>query len=405
VSGSFGRRILDEPPRVTKSLDLWAEAFQQWIDKLRDALDNGLPAGAGTIIPENIEAGSIGAVGDPTDGWSPASHEHPVETGIPAALALISAEGVSTAIPRLDHQHGTPLTTKGDILVTDGSSLQRLAAGANGFAVVANAMAALGLDYEQFPDLFLDLAASWRFEEAAIGPFYDSWGQNNLTAYGALTSITGKVGKAIQIGAGGAMQCPYASAFALGGLAPFGFATLVFPNGTNPGWQEFPFGNENFAGPNVFDYYLTFNNSGLMVPEFRMSGPIGTNSLIWPASLSAAWHLIMCWFDGANMWMQVDGATPVTQAAGTGGTNGLTTPITLGALYEGGTTFVNQFAGSIDSTQFWNGNVLANANFRSMLWNGGLGREIYIPLPGSVVAALPAGGSSTLARTFNFMGA
>ena len=60
---------------------------------------------SGLGIPEPIEVGDAGALGDPTGGFAPLDHEHPVPTGTPALLGSALAEGVSTAVPRLDHVH------------------------------------------------------------------------------------------------------------------------------------------------------------------------------------------------------------------------------------------------------------------------------------------------------------
>ena len=60
---------------------------------------------AGLVLPEPIEAGDTGAIGDPALGMAPIGHEHAVPTGIPADLGNVLAEGSSLSLPRLDHVH------------------------------------------------------------------------------------------------------------------------------------------------------------------------------------------------------------------------------------------------------------------------------------------------------------
>ncbi|MFW1452476.1 hypothetical protein ACEV8N_23725, partial [Vibrio parahaemolyticus] len=59
--------------------------------------------------------------------------------------ALASVAGIQKEAANRDHTHGTPLTTKGDLLATDGASLARLAAGTNGQVLKADNTQPYGL--------------------------------------------------------------------------------------------------------------------------------------------------------------------------------------------------------------------------------------------------------------------
>lgn len=108
-----GRRLLTTMPQLTRRA--WedvAPELERFLLRLWDSEGNGIPAGNGTTIPTTTEAGDIGAVGNPGSGWAPMDHEHPVVTGVPSGLANTTQEGVSTALPRLDHKHKRDVRTK-----------------------------------------------------------------------------------------------------------------------------------------------------------------------------------------------------------------------------------------------------------------------------------------------------
>lgn len=66
-------------------------------------------------------------------------------TALPPSVALASVAGIQKEAANRDHTHGTPLTTKGDLLATDGASLARLAAGTNGQVLKADNTQPYGL--------------------------------------------------------------------------------------------------------------------------------------------------------------------------------------------------------------------------------------------------------------------
>ena len=109
------RRMMPNVPRMTRRP--WedvARDLEEYLKKMRESWADGIPPGYNAILPETVEAGSSGAYGAELDGWTPASHEHPVITGAPSALANATAEGTATALPRLDHQHKRDVRVKED---------------------------------------------------------------------------------------------------------------------------------------------------------------------------------------------------------------------------------------------------------------------------------------------------
>jgi hypothetical protein len=86
-------------------------------------------------------SGSLSTITRGVDGTTAASHSagatcYPVFTAVDAN----EANAVASA-----------LTTKGDILATDGSSLNRLAVGTNDYALVADSAATNGVAWKQIP--------------------------------------------------------------------------------------------------------------------------------------------------------------------------------------------------------------------------------------------------------------
>lgn len=93
------------------------------------------------VLVGSRSTGSLSSITRGVDGTSPAAHSagatcYPVFT----ALDADQANAVAAA-----------LTTKGDILATDGSSLNRLAVGTNDFALLADSAATNGVAWKQIP--------------------------------------------------------------------------------------------------------------------------------------------------------------------------------------------------------------------------------------------------------------
>ena len=103
---AIGRRRLQHEIQLTRRA--WedvAPELQDFVNRLWEAQADGLPAGFNSVLPENVQAGDAGSVGQESSGWASGDHAHPVISGPPAGLANADLEGSSVGIPRLDHQH------------------------------------------------------------------------------------------------------------------------------------------------------------------------------------------------------------------------------------------------------------------------------------------------------------
>lgn len=101
----IGQKQTEELRELQKSFNEIMEDLHRYLRYNQDNADGGLPPGAYSGIPAALEVGSAGEPGEPTDGWAPALHEHPMPTGTPAGLGNAVSEGVSVLFPRLDHVH------------------------------------------------------------------------------------------------------------------------------------------------------------------------------------------------------------------------------------------------------------------------------------------------------------
>jgi hypothetical protein len=110
---AVGRRWLGDIPRLSgRSWEDVAPQLEIWLKRIWDSESDGIPAGFEENVPEAVEAGSDGDMGEETTGWAASDHEHPVVTGAPGGLANTNVEGSATAIPRLDHQHKRDVRVK-----------------------------------------------------------------------------------------------------------------------------------------------------------------------------------------------------------------------------------------------------------------------------------------------------
>lgn len=101
-----GRRHLTGEIQLTRRA--WedvAPQLEDWLKRLWDSTENGIPSGFNNTVPQTITVGSVGDPGLETAGWAAADHDHPVVTGVPSGLANANDEGTSEAVPRLDHKH------------------------------------------------------------------------------------------------------------------------------------------------------------------------------------------------------------------------------------------------------------------------------------------------------------
>lgn len=103
---------------LQKSFDSAMQELSRFLRYMQDGADDGLPAGDYDEIPEGVSAGSSGGVGDPSLGWAPGTHEHPVPVGVPEPTGLANDEGSSEELVRRDHVHLANSIVDGN-LVTD----------------------------------------------------------------------------------------------------------------------------------------------------------------------------------------------------------------------------------------------------------------------------------------------
>jgi hypothetical protein len=227
------------------------------------------------------------------------------------------------------------------------------------------------------------VGAFWKLEgTSGLGLYDASLNGNNLTTSGIITQVSGIVGDGIAIGSGGGLQAAYAAgSFSTAGNVPFGFAAWVNLNGTNPHTESPVLGNENgtngdadyvlemgFAAPYGTPTFLITNSNYNTTYTFVYAGYPSATGI--PISFNK-WHLIVCWYDGNFINLQVDNGI-IYSAPWNLGTGANTTPITMGALWEGGTSFVNQLAGALDEVIFWR-NVVPRTDQLNALWNEGAG--------------------------------
>lgn len=129
---TLGRRVA---VRVLRLVGLppesWGRLIQEWAASVTAALDDGIPPGAGTTTPEAQVFGS-GSTGEPTTGWAPLDHEHPMTSGTASALSTSSTEGTSAVPSRADHTHkraievqhgGAAVGTERVLNLIDGSNV------------------------------------------------------------------------------------------------------------------------------------------------------------------------------------------------------------------------------------------------------------------------------------------
>jgi len=112
-SSGSSRRILPRKPRlVGRPWNDVARELQEVTDILLDATDNGIPPGFTNTAPTQIMPGDVANAGTQDLGWSAADHRHRIDTGSPAGLGNVTAQGTSTAFPRLDHIHKRDVRVK-----------------------------------------------------------------------------------------------------------------------------------------------------------------------------------------------------------------------------------------------------------------------------------------------------
>lgn len=115
------RRFLPPvPPIAGRPIETTAPPLEAWLKRVRDLLDNGLPAGFNDVDPTQIQAGVAADPGEEGDGWAAASHVHDIYTAAPGPITFgtTAAEGTSAALARSDHRHDTTGLTFDPVVIS-----------------------------------------------------------------------------------------------------------------------------------------------------------------------------------------------------------------------------------------------------------------------------------------------
>lgn len=166
---SVGRRIVPavpplagidlKDPRDVEKLQESLRALQDFLEVVRDALDDGTPAGAATGaagLPTTVD-GTTAADAGSLETWSRSDHQHDADvTGTPGGVAATSAQGSGSGLARTDHSHRlTLMSVKGDLAGHNGTDPIRVAVGAtDGHVLTVDASAAAGVSYQSVNDAF-----------------------------------------------------------------------------------------------------------------------------------------------------------------------------------------------------------------------------------------------------------
>jgi len=112
------RRLPPRPPRVVgRPWNDVTRELQAWLEKLIDAVAEGVPGGFSNSNPSTILPDSTGTPGTESSGWVAANHVHAIATDITVALGTAAAEGTSTSFSRSDHVHKRAIETTNSGLV------------------------------------------------------------------------------------------------------------------------------------------------------------------------------------------------------------------------------------------------------------------------------------------------
>jgi Concanavalin A-like lectin/glucanases superfamily len=400
-SGVIGPRELSSVPKFSNiDFDLTTKAgrleFFRLLDKyLRVATDSSVaPPGSVTLItPPTIDANVPSKLGPVSDGWTPGGTTYGVKTGIPTnPTGAAPAEGVSSELLRADAtvQQGI-VTTKGDDL---GFSTvpARFPAGADGLVVEADSTQALGRGYIQEGDLLLGLVSHWRFEEPS-GARYDSVGGYHLDLQGGSVGIgqaAGQIGEAALfvlansnfLTRSNGIADPNPSARLHPGNAPQTFACWVYLN-SKPATVQWIANVWKVSGGNR-EWLLWYDNTtdryAIQVSKDGNGGGSITNleANSFGSPPLNTWTLLEWWYDelAGQLVIQVN-KTHRDSVAYTLGIFSGNAWLCFGAENNVLTTD-SYFDGRVDSAWFWN--RLLTPNEHAMLWNGGAGREMVMPV-------------------------
>jgi hypothetical protein len=210
------------------------------------------------------------------------------------------------------------------------------------------------------------LISFWELGEAS-GTRNDSKGTNHLTDNNTVLQGTGKVGNCADFVAANSEYLSIADVS----------QTNLDVNGTNftiAGWLNFDANGTNEdvwgkADGGEASYILARHSSNVFWWRvWGATGFSGGSSLTSSLTTSiATWYFVVCWYDGSNIYLQVnDGTAESTGHAG--GTFDSSAPFLLGI-----TVYGQPFGGLMDQVGFWRRTLTATE--RTFLYNGGAGRS------------------------------
>lgn len=110
------RRFLGYVPRfVGRVWNDIAPSLQDYLERLRDSLTNGIPGGVTDRVPTPVSPDNVADIGTENAGWSPGDHIHDAPTGAPVALGASAAEGSANTLSRSDHVHPRSVEVDGQV--------------------------------------------------------------------------------------------------------------------------------------------------------------------------------------------------------------------------------------------------------------------------------------------------
>lgn len=209
-------------------------------------------------------------------------------------------------------------------------------------------------------DLLNGLVSYWKLDEPG-GVRYDAHGPNHLAPTNAPGSAAGVLGNAASFDETKSQSLAASDGTQLQMTGPMTIAAWAKPNTVISALWPIVVGKWITQQEYVLYYYPT---SGTFIFSAFNSG--GTQFGVSKAATAGQWHLVVAWYDGANINIQVDNGTPATVVF-SGTPRSYTTPFRVG-----GASIANNFwDGQIDEVLVYN-RELTSAE-RSALYNNGAG--------------------------------
>jgi len=208
--------------------------------------------------------------------------------------------------------------------------------------------------------LLTGLVSYWKLDEVS-GTRADSAGANNLTDNGSTPGVAGKISNCASFTAASSQFLNKLDTDNTldGGNTDFAFVLWV--NTTTVTQQAIIDKN------NTLDYAL-FISAGTGILRWEV-GAFGGEVNPVVAVNDGAWHQVICWHDSTThkLSIVIDNGTPVVSGVVAPGTAG-NVQFNIGAFNVGAAFF----DGKVDEVGRWN--LVPDATFRTLIWNGGAGR-------------------------------